>query len=401
MLFHYKAVANSGEEREGEIDALNNDLAIGSLQKRGLVVVSISAVGAKKSFSNISFFQRVTLRDTVVLSRQIAALFEAQVPVLKAFQMLSADTENLLLRQKLTAVTDDVQAGLSISSAMAKHPDAFSDFYVNMVRAGEESGKLSQTFQFLSDYLDRYYELTSKTKNALIYPAFIIVTFAVVMILMLTMVIPKLSDILKDSGQVVPLYTKIVIGISDFFVSFGPFILIALACFGFYFWRFQYQRIGKDYIDRLKLSTPFIKELYSKLYLSRIADNLDTMLTSGISAVRALEISSTVVGNQVMARVLSQAAEDVKSGVALSDAFYKHQEIPNIMVQMVKVGEETGELSTLMRKIASFYKREVDNTVDTLVSLIEPVLIVFLGVSVGVLLASVLIPIYNIASTSF
>ncbi len=218
---------------------------------------------------------------------------------------------------------------------------------------------------------------------------------------MLTMVIPKLSDILKDSGQVVPLYTKIVIGISDFFVSFGPFILIALACFGFYFWRFQYQRIGKDYIDRLKLSTPFIKELYSKLYLSRIADNLDTMLTSGISAVRALEISSTVVGNQVMARVLSQAAEDVKSGVALSDAFYKHQEIPNIMVQMVKVGEETGELSTLMRKIASFYKREVDNTVDTLVSLIEPVLIVFLGVSVGVLLASVLIPIYNIASTSF
>ncbi len=125
MLFHYKAVANSGEEREGEIDALNNDLAIGSLQKRGLVVVSISAVGAKKSFSNISFFQRVTLRDTVVLSRQIAALFEAQVPVLKAFQMLSADTENLLLRQKLTAVTDDVQAGLSISSAMAKHPTPF------------------------------------------------------------------------------------------------------------------------------------------------------------------------------------------------------------------------------------------------------------------------------------
>lgn len=403
MLFNYKAIDDRGENKEGTIDAMNNDLAIAALQRRGMVIVSIKSQGQKgfAALSNISFFRKVPFKDIVILSRQIATLFEAQVSALKTFKMLATETENTLLREKLVSLTDDVQAGLSISAAMGKHPDVFSDFYVNMVAAGEESGKLSQTFNYLADYLDRSYELSSKTKNALIYPAFVVGTFFVVMILMMTVVIPKLADILNDSGQAPPLYTQIVIGASHFMVTYGPFILVALILAGAYFWRTQYSKGGKEYLDKLKITLPFLKELYIKLYLARIADNIDTMITSGISAVRALEISSSVVGNVIFEGILKQAANDVKAGVSLSDALYKHEEIPNILVQMVKVGEETGELSFIMRTVAHFYKREVDNAVDTLVGLIEPIMIVMLGGGVAILLASILIPIYNIAATGF
>ncbi len=403
MLFSYKAIVNNGEEKEGTIDAINVDLAIAALQRRDLVIVSIKEAGEKTSFlkKNFNFSRGAPFKDIVILSRQVATLFEAQVSALKTFKMLATEAENPYLREKLVILADDIQSGVSISGAMTKHPEIFSDFYVNMVKAGEESGKLSQTFNYLADYLDRSYELNSKTKNALIYPAFVIGTFVVVMILMMTMVIPKLADVLKDSGQETPLYTKIVIGMSDFLVSFGPFILAALVLFGLYFWRTQYKRGGKEYIDKLKITVPFIKELYTKLYLSRIADNIDTMLTSGISAVRALEISASVVGNSIFEKILNQASRDVKGGISVSDSLHKHEEIPNIMIQMVKIGEETGELSFIMRTVAKFYKREVDNAVDTLVGLIEPILIVALGVGVAVLLSSILIPIYNIASTGF
>lgn len=404
MLFAYKAIAENGEEKEGTIDAVNNDLAIAALQRRGLVIVSIKLTGDGKNmsfFKDLSFFKRVAFKDIVILSRQVATLFEAQVSALKTFKMLAVEAENPLLRGKLAMLADDVQAGVSISGAMVKHPDVFSDFYVNMVRAGEESGKLSQTFNYLADYLDRNYELNSKTKNALIYPAFVIGTFIIVMILMMTLVIPKLADILKDTGQSPPIYTQIVIGVSSFMVTYGPFILVILVVAGIYFWRTQYSKGGKEYLDKLKVTVPFVKDLYIKLYLSRIADNTDTMLTSGISAVRALEISAAVVGNSVFEDILKQAADDVKSGISMSDSFYKHSEIPNIMIQMIKVGEETGELSFIMRTVAHFYKREVDNAVDTLVGLIEPIMVVALGAGVALLLSSILIPIYNIASTGF
>ena len=403
MLFSYKAIVNNGEEKEGTIDAINVDLAIAALQRRDLVIVSIKEAGERTSFlkKNFNFSRGVPFKDIVILSRQVATLFEAQVSALKTFKMLATEAENPYLRGKLVILTDDIQSGVSISGAMTKHPEVFSDFYVNMVKAGEESGKLSQTFNYLADYLDRSYELNSKTKNALIYPAFVIGTFVVVMILMMTMVIPKLADVLKDSGQETPLYTKIVIGMSDFLVSFGPFILAALVLFGLYFWRTQYKKGGKEYIDKLKITVPFVKELYTKLYLSRIADNIDTMLTYGISDVRALEISASVVGNSIFEKILNQASRDVKGGISVSDSLHKHEDIPNIMIQMIKIGEETGELSFIMRTVAKFYKREVDNAVDTLVGLIEPILIVALGVGVAVLLSSILIPIYNIASTGF
>lgn len=399
MLFKYKALDDKGVKKEGEIDAPNRDIAISGLQRRGLVIVSIKEEEENKTLLSISFFDRVKPKDVVILSRQIATLFEAQVSALKAFTMLAANTENKLLGRKLTAIGDDLQAGISISAALARHPDVFSDFYVNMVKVGEETGKLNQTFLHLAEYLDRQYSLTSKTRNALIYPAFVIGTFFVVMTLMFTVVIPKLSAIILDSGQEVPLFTKIVIGISNLFIHYGFFALIFFVLLGIWIWNLSSTEKGKAYLDSLRLAIPATGNLYKKLYLSRITDNMNTMLSSGVPMVRAIDITGQVVGSLVYKNVLADVADGVKSGLALSASFEKHKkEIPGIMIQMILVGEETGSLGNILKTLTDFYKREVDDAVDTLVGLIEPVMIVVLGLGVGILLVSVLMPIYNMAS---
>jgi type IV pilus assembly protein PilC len=399
MLFKYKAVDEKGINKEGGIEAPNKDIAISSLQGRGLIVVSIKGEEEKKSGFHFSFFGKVPMKDVVILSRQIATLFEAQVSALKTFTLLATNAENKILGQKLTQISDDLQAGVSISGALAKHPDVFSDFYINMVKTGEETGKLNQTFNHLADYLDRQYALTSKTRNALIYPAFVIATFFAVMILMFVVVIPKLSAIITESGQEAPFFTKIIIGLSTFFVQYGFIIIIFFILGGIWLWRLSATQKGKAYLDKMKLSTPVLGNLYQKLYLSRIADNMDTMLTSGIPIVRAIDITSDVVGSMVYKKVMKEAAESVKSGISLSAALEKHREMPNMMVQMVKVGEETGSLGSILKTMGDFYKRETDGAVDTLVGLIEPFMIIVLGFGVGILLVSILMPIYNMAGS--
>jgi type IV pilus assembly protein PilC len=399
MLFTYKTIDAEGATKEGEIDAPNRDMAISGLQRRGLVILSIAEEGEHKSILSMTFFEKVSNRDVVILSRQIATLFEAQVSALKSFTMLAGNAENKLLSKKLNIVSDDLQAGLSISASLAKHPDVFSNFYINMVKVGEETGKLNQTFMYLAEYLDRQYALTSKTRNALIYPVFVVVTFFVVMTLMFVVVIPKLSSIILDSGQAVPFYTKIVIATSDLFVNYGFLVLIFVVLLGIWLWRLSTTQIGKVYLDSIKLSLPAVGNLYKKLYLSRITDNLNTMLTAGVPIVRAIDITSEVVGSNVYKGVMMEVADGVKSGLGLSMAFAKHKEIPSILVQMVQVGEETGALGTILKTLTSFYKREVDDAVDTLVGLIEPVMIVVLGLGVGALLVSVLVPIYNLAGS--
>lgn len=402
MLFTYQAADQSGNQQSGSIDAINQDVAIASLQRRGLSIISIKQEGKGGLASlntNLSFFEGVSNRDIVILSRQIATLFEAQVSALRVFRLLSEQAEKPFLRRVLADVSDDLQAGNQISKALSKHPKAFSDFYVNMVRAGEESGKLDQTFQYLADYMDRNYELMSKARNALIYPAFVVATFISVMALMLTLVIPKVSAILIDSGQKIPLMTRIVIGLSNILLDYGIFVLIIGIAGGFFLLRFGKTETGARAFDRAKLGFPYIGTLFEKLYLSRIADNLSVMLASGIPALRALEITASVVGSKVYEDIINDTMESVKAGAPMSESLKKYSEIPSIVVQMLQVGEETGEVGSILDKLARFYRREVTNAVDTLVDLIEPVMIVALGLGVGVLLASVLIPIYNVSGS--
>jgi type IV pilus assembly protein PilC len=280
---------------------------------------------------------------------------------------------------------------------MGRHPKAFSAFYVNMVRSGEESGKLSETFGYLADYLDRTYEVMSKAQNALIYPAFIIVVFFSVMGLMLTLVIPQISSILISSGQKIPVYTQAVIWLSNLLVHYGIFVVILIAIAGFVSYRALQTDSGKLFFDSIKLQIPYVGDLYNKLYLSRIADNFSTMLASGVPVVEMVDITGTVVGSSTFQEILADASDAIKGGSSISDALGKHPEIPGIMIAMIKVGEETGELGTILETLAKFYRREVSTAIDTLVDLIEPLMIVMLGLGVGTLLASVLIPIYNLA----
>lgn len=401
MLFNYQALDPSGAKKEGGIDAVNVDIAIASLQRRGLVVTDIREADAPPSLfsKNITIFDRISMKDVVILSRQLSTLFEAQVSALRIFRLLAAETENMSLAKKLTIIADDLQSGNSISMALSKHPKVFSEFYVSMVRAGEESGKLDETFLYLADYLDRAYELSSKVKGALIYPAFVVVTFITVMILMFTMVIPKISGILVESGAEIPVYTKAILGISSFLVSYGFVILAILIVAGFFGIRSLRTPAGRFAYDRFKLSIPYVSGLFRKLYLARLSDNMSTMLSSGIPMVRSLELTSNVINNQIYQRVLSEAAEAVKGGKTMSEALSADpQAIPGIMTQMMKVGEESGELGRILKTVAKFYAREVTTAIDSLVSLIEPAMIVFLGGGVAILLASVLVPIYNIAS---
>ncbi len=402
MQFRYIAIEqSSGQERRGEVDAASKDLAIAALQRRGLVVMNVSEVGVQPAWmKKLSFFEeRVKYKDIVILSRQISTLFLAQVPALRVFQLLAGETENVALRHRLETIAEDLRAGSTLASAMAKFPDVFTPFYTNMVRAGEESGNLSKTFEYLADYLDRTYELVTKTKKALVYPAFVIVVFASVMVLMLVIVIPKLSAIIVETGKELPIYTRIVIGASNFLINYGLFFAAVLAVGIFFAIRYGQSREGKEVYANLALQVPYVGDLYRKLYLSRICDNINTMVTSGVPMVRAVEISAEVVDNELYKQAMLTAAQDVRTGVALSGALGRSPLIPQVMVQMVRVGEETGEVGNILETLAKFYKREVDNAVDTLVGLIEPAMIVMLGLGVGGLLTSVLMPIYDITSS--
>jgi type IV pilus assembly protein PilC len=400
MLFTYKALDKAGAEQEGTIETVNEDTAIATLQRNGYVITSITAAEKKGAlFGEIELFNHVSNKEIVILSRQIATLFEASVSALRIFRLLGTESSNPVIGKILNKVADDIQAGSSISKALAKHPSLFSSFYCNMVLAGEETGKLQQTFNHLADYLDRTYEVTSKAQHALIYPAFIIGTFIIVMVLMLVLVIPKLTAIIVDSGAKIPIYTQAVIAVSDFFRSYGLIVFFLLAAGIVAAWRYNGTKQGRRYFDQLKLDLPGIGALYRKLYLSRMADNLSTMLSSGIAMVQAIEITGAVVENVIYEEAILKARDDIKNGSSISRAFSEHPEIPTIMVQMMRVGEETGELSKILDTLAHFYSREVDQQVDTLVGLIEPIMIIMLAGGVGVLVASVLIPIYSVTMT--
>jgi type IV pilus assembly protein PilC len=400
MLFKYKAIDQHNASREGTVEATNVDSAISTVQKRGYTVISIDPVEEKSSLYSLelNWFQGISNKDIVILSRQISTLFEAQVSALRIFRLLAAENENAQLRIVLTRVGDDLQAGSSISRALSAHPEIFSTFYISMVRSGEETGSLEKSFSYLADYLDRSYQVATKARNALIYPAFVIGTFVIVMMLMFTMVIPRISQILLDSGQELPIYTKIVLAISSFFTNYIAVIFVVLAVGGFFGWRFIHTEVGKRAFDELKITLPYIGSLNRKLYLTRICDNLSTMLSSGISMVQAIEVTADVVDNEVYREIFDYALLEIKGGRSFADTIGEYPEIPGVLAQMAKVGEETGNLPEILTTLAKFYRREVDNAVDTLIGLIEPAMIVLLGLGVGILLASVLMPIYNLTS---
>ena len=399
--FQYKARTREGEQRDGNVEAPNLEMAIDSLQRQNLIILSIDPVREVRTFfkdGKLALFNGVSQKDVVVLSRQLSTLFEAKVPVVQSLKTLVNESGGASMKEAMIGVLDDVNGGSALSATMAKHPNIFSAFYVNMVRSGEESGKLQEVFTYLADYLERSYALTSKAKNALIYPAFVLVSFIGVVITMLTIVIPKLTVIFEETGQAIPFYTQVVIGTSGFLRSYGWFLLIMLAVGGFFLWRFYKTDEGELMMHTLQLRVPIFGGLYKKIYLARFTDNLGTLITSGIPILRALQITSDVVGNRLYKAAMLDAAVSVKDGNTIANALELSPEIPPLVVQMIRIGEEAGQLDRILRSIARFYQREVDNLLENIVSLIEPALIIFLGIAVGGLVAAILVPIYNLSN---
>jgi type IV pilus assembly protein PilC len=409
MQFNYTARTQDGKQSSGTVSASSVDAVVASLQRRNLIITSVKPISEgprsilrsdiSEWLGRFGVLQRVKTQDVVVLSRQLATLFESKIPIVSALQVLISETENKTLKHYLSDILDDIRGGVSFSQALSKHPRAFSRFYIAMVQSGEEAGKLEEVFQFLADYLERSFELQRRARNALIYPAFILSAFVAVMVLMLIFVIPKLSTILVETGQDIPLYTKFVIGISNLLLNFGLILLLFIVGLGVFVVRYARSANGKIYFARLTLSLPILGALYKKIYLSRIADNLSTLLSGGITAMRALEVTSEVVGNVIYQKILLDAVRAVRGGAMISDSLGKFNDIPSLFSQMIRIGEETGQLDSILKNLAGFYRRDVNNLVDNLVSLIEPILILALGLGVGLLVASVLVPIYNISAT--
>lgn len=398
--FNYKARTKTGEVREGTIETSSRGAALDTLQQNGLIVVSLIE-SSKPSLLNmrLPFGRGVSNKDVVIFSRQLATLFEARIPVVEALKTLVSETTRPALKEAIAQVLDDVAGGLAISQAMAKHPYIFSSFYINLLRSGEESGKLQEVFSYLADYLERSYYLTSKARNATIYPAFVLFAFTGVLVVMLVVVVPRLVTIFEETGQPVPFYTQAVIYFSLALRQWGLFIMMLMVAGAIFVWRWALTEVGKHFFHRIQIRIPVIGELYRKLFMARFTDNLRTLIIGGIPILRALSISGDVVGNVVYQKAVKNAIESVKGGGTISSAFEKVPEIPVLVTQMIKIGETSGRLDFILGSIAKYYQQEVDTTLENLVALIEPALIIFLGVGIGVLVASIMVPLYNLVGS--
>jgi type IV pilus assembly protein PilC len=399
MNFKYQAFNLIGEKVEGLITASTPDEALYNLKKQNFKVFSLIKIKEVNQNLSLSIFDSVSKKEIVNFSRQMSALLEAGVPILKSFQLIEQDTAKPFFKSILQQTIDSIKSGDSISTSLMKHKKAFDDFYVSMVRSGEESGRMSNAFSYLADYMDRSYALTIKVRNAMIYPAFVVATFIIVMVLVFTMVIPKLAVILKESNVELPVLTRIVLSISDFLVAYGmyAFLIIGFVT-GYVIIKFKDTDFFSRNMDTLKIKIPIFKNVFKMLYITRIADNMQTLLMSGVSLPKSINVTADVVGNIFYKQILLQSLEEIKTGITFSDSMAKHSDlIPSTMIQMIRIGEETGEVGKLLGNIAKFYQREINSTIDTVVGLIEPAMIVMLGLGVGLLLVSVLMPIYNLA----
>ena len=397
--YTYQVRDKEGTLQEGTVEASSQESVVDILQRRGYTVLSIKEK-KKGLFDAKNFLKgRATVKDVVILSRQLSTLFEAQVPVLESLRTLAEESSKPALKEALTQILNDVSGGLSLSQSFAKHPRFFSTFYVNLIRSGEESGKLEEVFTYLAEYVERSYYLTMKARNAMIYPAFILVAFILVIVLMLTVVIPGLLEIFQETGQQLPIYTRALLYLSTFLRNFGIYLLVFFVLMGVFLVRWKRTPDGALFFSRLQIHTPLVGELYRKLYVARLADNLQILIASGIPILRSLEITRDVVGNLVFAHALEEAYRVVKGGGAISAAFKNTPEIPMLVTQMIRIGEATGRLDFILQKISKFYQQEVNSAVDNLVSLIEPILIIVLGLGIGFLLMSVLVPLYNLVGS--
>ncbi len=397
--FAYKVLDKGGQSRTGTLEADNQALAVQRLREQGWVPVSLDEQktgGLKMELKIPGVTDRISLKDVAVSSRQLSTMINSGLPLLRALTVLAEQTENKELSRIWTEVSQDVQVGSSFSGALTKHPKAFNILYVAMVRAGETGGVLDSVLLRVADTLEKQVELRNKVKSAMTYPIMVGAMVFLILVAILLFVVPTFEQLYADLGGVLPLPTRILLFLSDVLKKWLVFVIIGMGVGAFLLRRYVTTEQGRRVFDRFKLKVPVFGELFRKVAMSRFSRTLGALLRAGVPVLQSLEITQDTVGNSVVADALKDVHSSVREGESLAKPLERHKVFPPMVVQMLAVGEETGAVDNMLEKVADFYDSEVEATVESLTSLIEPLMIAFLGGIVGGILISLYLPMFRI-----
>ena len=397
--YAYKVRDRAGKLVEGQLEADNAQLVVSKLRSMGYVPIEINAQTKQKLSSDIKvpgFSDRVKIKDVAVFARQFATMINAGLSLLRSLYILAEQTESKPLAAIANQVRIDVEKGSSLSAALAKHPKAFNRLFVSMVRAGEIGGVLDSVLMRLADTIEKQVELRRKVKSAMTYPAVVAVLVLLILTAMLLFIIPMFEGLYKELGGSLPLPTTMLIKISKIARQLWYIIVIAEVAGVFFFRRWINSEQGRAKWDAIKLKFPIFGPLVRKTALARFSRTLSALVRSGVPILESLDIVAETAGNSVVANAVYDTQAAVKRGEPLSKKLEDHPVFPPMVVQMMAVGEETGALDEMLDKIADFYDAEVEATVDALTSLIEPLLIVVMGVCVGGMVIALYLPMFNI-----
>ncbi len=397
-IFKYKALNEEGKKKQGLIEAGNEDVAADMLQDRGLSVISVKKQTTDLNLSILKFINRINIKDLVIFSRQFSVMISANVTLVQALRILVNQTENINLKMIISEVADEIDSGSRLSEALAKRPNVFSDFYVSVVKSGETSGKLDEVLSYLADETEKDYDITAKVKGAMIYPIFVLSGLAVVGFIMMVFVVPKLTAILTETGGELPLSTKILIAVSGFLSSYWWLVIIIVVSSIVGIRVYIKTTKGKRFFDFVKLKLPIFGKLLQKIYLVRFTRSMNILIVGGVTVTKSLSVSAEVAENQIYKEIIQETSRAVEDGNSISSVFVKRKEIPKMVSQMMSVGEKTGKLDLILDKVTVFYTREIDNMIANLMVLMEPIIMLILGVAVGTMVAGIVLPMYNMAS---
>jgi len=401
MKFKYQAKTKEGELQVGAVEAASREAAITILTGHDLFIMSLASSDTHHWYSAVlSRFGGVKQKDLVVFARQFATLLGARLPLVEALKTLRSQTNQPQLKLVVQQISEDISSGLSFSQALERHKDIFPGFYVSMIRSAEVIGNMEEVAGFLADYMEKELALVTKARSALIYPGIVGGLFLVVGFIMISFVFPQLSPIFAESGVNLPFYTRILLGAGTFLGTWWPLVLILFVVIVVMGIGYFETAEGRALWDEMKVRLPIVKKVYLPLTLTRLSNAISMLLKGGVPMTQALEIAGQSVNNVLYQDLLSDLSDEVREGKALSTAIAKYPDyFPTLVSQMLVVGEATGQVDKMFSRLASFYGRDSDTTVGNLVDLIQPALMIVVGLLVGLLFASILVPLYQLTAT--
>jgi len=343
------------------------------------------------------FKERINIKDLTVFFRQLAIMFSANIQIADIFKILINQGSGKL-KPIIEDLLDKVENGYKLSEAMAFHPKVFSKYYISILKPGEATGNLDESLNFLAEELENNYDTLNKIKSALTYPIFILITMVIVIGIIIVYVVPTMTDVLSETGGQLPMVTRVLISVSKFFINNTIFIILGVILVSFLCIKYYNTDKGRKFFHALLLKIPIFGKVFQKIYIARISKNLYVLTRSSVPLIESLTITADIVGNKIYEDIIRNATEKIKNGERISIAFAEHEEIPIMFIGMISIGEKTGKLDYVLEKIASFYTRELKNITDSITSLIEPVIMVFLGIVVALIVMAVLLPMYSLST---